>query len=276
MLRKHNHRTRDYLHSDRVVRRKRRQFTFKSLLLLLVLAVLFAGAFFVSRLEAFSVKEITVDGNKEVSSSEVISIADEYASSTWLYIFPERNILLYPTDEVEAKLRSKYPHFSHVKVERTGLTSIRIGVIERQPSALWCDNSSGCFIVDDQGFIYAPAENASTTDLIIFRGESVGTGTPIGTVINSSSTYSDIATLLQGMKEKGLTPKEVEIRNKHEFSVKVSPGGNVIFSDIRPLGDSLDNLSTALQSSAFKATSTSMDFEYIDTRFGNKIFFKMK
>ena len=125
-------------------------------------------------------------------------------------------------------------------------------------------------------FTGAVGEATVDTSLIRFSGGEQGTTTPVGTIINSSSTFSDIASLLKGMKDQGLSPEEVEIRNSHEFAVKVAPGGSVIFSDIRPLSDSLDNLSTALQSPAFKATSSVVNFDYIDTRFGNKIFFKIK
>lgn len=276
MLR-NNNRNRDYLRSDRVIKRKRRRTARKFIILSVLLVLVMGGLVYVSRLEAFSVNNISVNGNLEVSANDLISVAEQSASSSWLYLFPRKNIALYPVDEIETELKSKYPRLANVFVHRTGLDSVKIQVIERKPQAIWCNEVNECFTVDDQGFIYAPVtESASTTELIRFSGVAQGTSSPIGTTINSSSTFSDIATLLQGMKERGLNPEEVVIRNNHEFAVRVRPGGNVIFSDIRPLNESLDNLSTALESPAFKSTSTPQSFEYIDTRFGNKIFFKLQ
>ncbi|MES3005461.1 MAG: hypothetical protein V4664_00785 [Patescibacteria group bacterium] len=278
MLRNHNHRTRDYLRSDRVIKRKRRRFTRILLVILFFLILIIGGIIFVVRLDAFAVKTLKVEGNHDVSADELITLANEYATSSWLYFFPRRNIAFYPTGSIEAELRARYPRFSDVAVYRTSINSVQIEVIERHPRALWCDSSEQCYTVDDQGFIYAPYVSASSTtaDLIRFSGGAQDATNPIGTNINSSSTFSDITLLLQGMKERGLTPEHVVIRNNHEFSVKVNPGGDVIFSDIRPLNESLSNLSAALQSAAFKATSSPQTFEYIDTRFGNKIFFKLQ
>lgn len=281
MLRNNNHRTRDYLRTDRLVRRKRRKRTLRLIFSFILLIALLVGAFFVTRIDALSVATIRVEGNQEVSSDELINIAKMHASSSWLYMFPRQNIVLYPTSDIEADLRARYPRFSEVVVHRTGLNSIGIQVIERSPRALWCDADESCYAVDDQGYIYAPYSRgedfgASTPELIRFTGGTQGTSSPVGTNLNSSSTFNDIALLLQGLKEMGLAPERVVIRNNNEFSVKVKPGGDVIFSDIRPLGDSLENLKAALQSAAFKSTSSPQTFDYIDTRFGNKIFFKIQ
>ncbi len=280
MLRSHNHRNRDYLRSDRAAKRNRRRMTFRLGLVIFIFVFLAVGMLIVTRIDAFAVKDISVEGNREVTSSELIDIAQVHASSSWLYFFPRKSIVLYPTKELEADIKAKFPRFSDVAINRSGLSSIRIRVIERSPRALWCDDvQSSCYTVDDQGYIYARADDsfATTSELIRFvGGNSSSTSSVIGTNINSSSTFSDIVSLLQGMKDRGLTPEQVEIRNNHEFSVKVHPGGSVIFSDIHPFNESLGNLSAALESAAFKAASSSKDFEYIDTRFGNKIFFKLK
>jgi len=282
MLRNNNHRNRDYLRSDRIIRRRRKRTLFRFIFFVVTILII-AGIFvFVSRLDAFSVKNISVEGNEFVSTDEINGAAKDIASTSWMYIVPRKNILFFPTSALETELRARYPRLSNVVVHRTGLDSVDIKVIERKPSAIWCNVSDACYSVDDQGYIYAEAgedqlDASSTNDLIKLTGGEQGTSTPIGTMINSSSTFSDIATLLQDMKQQGLTPGEVELRNNHEFSVKVLPsGGSVIFSDIRPLGDSLANLEAALQSPAFKGTSTQPTFDYIDTRFGNKIFFKLK
>lgn len=287
MLRSRNHPTRDYLRSDRIIRRKRRRATLRIVVFLLLLALVAGGAITLTRVDALDIKNIVVQGNNEVSTDEVKNIAETYASSSWLYIFPQKNIIIYPTKDLENDLQSRYPRFSDVDVYRKGLTSIEIQVIERQPNALWCDENDSCFLVDKEGFIYAPfigtitgetldRQSSSTSAFVIFSGGIAATSTPIGTTINSSSTFSSMISLLQGMKGHGLTPERVNIRNKHEFSVHVNPGGDVIFSDIRPLSESLDNLIAALESAAFKGTSSPQNFDYIDTRFGNKIFFKMK
>ena len=144
MLRNHNHRTRDYLRSDRIVRRKRRKFTFRLTIFALLVVLFMSVAFFVVRLEAFAIKTIAVEGNIEVSTSELVTIAEGYANSSWLYVFPRKNILLYPVDKLEEDIKSKYQRFSHVEVHRVGFSSLAIQVIERQPKALWCDENSTC------------------------------------------------------------------------------------------------------------------------------------
>ena len=215
MLRSHNHRNRDYLRSDRAAKRNRRRMTFRLGLVIFIFVFLAVGMLIVTRIDAFAVKDISVEGNREVTSSELIDIAQVHASSSWLYFFPRKSIVLYPTKELEADIKAKFPRFSDVAINRSGLSSIRIRVIERSPRALWCDDvQSSCYTVDDQGYIYARADDsfATTSELIRFvGGNSSSTSSVIGTNINSSSTFSDIVSLLQGMKDRGLTPEQVEI-----------------------------------------------------------------
>ena len=289
------------LKSQRITQKRRRGIIIRLVLFFVLLAVLASLAVVLMRLDAFKVQEISVTGNREISADDIRGVAEEYATGSVGFIFPKSNILLYPVSTVEASLNSKFPQLSEVLVTRTGLSAIHVQVLERQPRAMWCKSESlsddECFLIDEKGYIYskttpdvlAVTSSATSTPLIYFYGgvddtASSSLSSPIGATLRTTSHFLDILALVKNIQDSKLDAFGVLIVDNHEFSVLLSDGAELLFSDARPLDESFANLKTALSSDAFKATSskatsatsTSKGFEYIDTRFGNKVFFKMK
>ena len=286
------------LKSQRVTQKRRRAIIVRLVLLFVLIAAVITLAVVVIRLDAFKVQEISVAGNREISADDIRNVAEEYATGSVGFIFPKSNILLYPVGTVEASLKLKYPQLSEVLVTRAGLSAIHVQVLERQPRAMWCKSESlsddECFLIDEKGYIYSKTTpdilailpSASSTPLIYFYGgvDDATTTSPIGMTLRTTSRFLDILALVRNIQDSKLDAFGVLIVDAHEFSVLLSDGAELLFSDARPLDESFANLKTALSSDAFKATSskatsassTSKGFEYIDTRFGNKVFFKMK
>ncbi len=269
------------------MRRRRRRIFLRLFFFFLIICVLVGGIVWVARLDAFSVNTIRVQGNQSVSTESILAISMNDASTSWMYVFPRKNILFYPTSKITSDLKSQYPELLDVAVTRANLSEINITVSEREAKGLWCIESNDlllnpnadatndqCYVFDSNGFIFATSTSPDDS-FIRFYGKHIEAATAIGTTIQSSSTYSEISKLIDGLKGHGLPVARVLIKNPHEFSVYLDKGGEVMFSDVRPLDQSLLNLITAVESPAFKASSSKQSFEYIDTRFGNKIFFKL-
>jgi hypothetical protein len=78
---------------------------------------------------------------------------------------------------------------------------------------------------------------------------------------------------VQALASSSLSVVHIAYRTPEQIEYVINGNGYVIVSGKRPLEESLGNLSAALKSSRFTPGTS---FEYIDTRFGNKVFFKIK
>jgi hypothetical protein len=131
--------------------------------------------------------------------------------------------------------------------------------------------------------------------LVTLHGEDELIGPePIGKYIFTTKMFDDISRTVNHLREFGLETKDVHVFGKDEIVFTLVSAGKIIFSDRLPWDVSIENLKSSLKSSAFieqggKATtknhsisSTSSssqmfiptNFEYIDVRFGNKVFYK--
>ena len=283
---------RDYLRSQRLAERRRRRLWVRGVLIVILSLFLLGSLILVARMDAFTVRQVAIVGSTRVGDGELSAMADQDATGTWMYLIPRRNIFLYPTAHVATDIQAAYPQFSNVVVKRSGLSTIKIYVTERQPRALWCDgtapsetSASVCYLLDQTGYIYSTNTGSTSVQsdaYLRFYGGVEDMSAPIGNVLVSSSSFNEISLLAERMRQAGLVPESVLIRNPNEFSVHIAHNGNIIFSNTKPIQDEFENLKSALKSDAFKATSSNSTstvrrpFEYIDTRFGNKIFYKLK
>jgi hypothetical protein len=133
------------------------------------------------------------------------------------------------------------------------------------------------------------------TNLVTLHGEDELIGPePIGKYIFTRKMFDDISNTVSHLTEFGLVTKDVHVFGKDEIVFIVAGGGKIIFSDRLPWNVSIENLKSSLKSSVFteqggksttknhsiSSTSSSSpmsvptNFEYIDVRFGNKVFYK--
>jgi hypothetical protein len=144
-----------------------------------------------------------------------------------------------------------------------------------------------CYFIDSQGFIFSLAPNFQGNAYTKFFGGSIGPQ-PIGQALMSSTTYAQIINLADALDAQGLKISYITVKDAHTFNIKLLGNGEIYFSDQKSLEDSLNNLIAALGSEVFvgkqgKASVGSStqprslaQFVYIDMRFGNKVFFKLK
>jgi len=93
----------------------------------------------------------------------------------------------------------------------------------------------------------------------------------------SSTQFIDLTQFVERIKNLSLRPQYLLAQGNGEFSLAIAGGGQIYFNTEQPLSTVADNLETLLRTPAL-ATSTknNLPVQYIDLRFGNKLFFKLK
>lgn len=266
-------RRREILETPNRRRRKKQRIIRIIILLLITLALLATGIFYFFRIPSLQVREVSIIGAKEVDSDVLLQEINNHASGFVFYFIPRTFVLFYPSQEIESSLLEKHNEISEVKAHIRGTSKVEINITERQPEALYC--SVNCAYMDHRGFVYEQA--SATSSYVTFRDTRPEHQQPetVGTQPFEAEVFKDIKAFVENLAALKLHVVEVLIEEGENLSI-ITQEGKLIVSTKEPLESQLEFLKTALSQEAFKnPDDTVHSFEYIDVRFGKKIFYRI-
>ncbi len=251
-------------------RRKRARLVGVAFALIATLALTF-GASALSYHERFAINDISVQGAQALSAAAVESTFGTNINDGIHHFFSRSNIFLYPQTEMREALLEELPLLQTVSFSRDSSLSqtLTISVTEREPKYLWC--SSECYFMDAHGFIFMKASNPS--GFLVFRGALIAGQDPIGQVFMRGKLDALVA-LVEGIQNAGYTLLETTIENEHDISLRLSEGFYVRATLEQGASELSKNLSLVLSSDSLVGQK---DFiEYVDLRFGNRVYYKTR
>lgn len=271
------------------LRRERRRRIFKLWLgsALVAFIILSASAAAISRAERFRINLVEVSGNSVVSEKEIIAFAGSILGGSYLGVFPKDNIFIYPENELVWGLLQKYKRLRVAEMFLSESRTLRVKVEERKPFALWCGSegpkgANGCFFMDAGGYVFAPAPDFSGSVFFRYYGrieedpkEDLKKD-PIGRQFLTSQKFENLKFFAEGLKELSLSPVSLFVDEKDVYMAYLSGGGTVIFDENKDFGRLLEDLRLVISGREELRESDFSDLDYIDLRFGNKIFYKFK
>lgn len=259
-----------------------------------VVAIALLLVFYVSHLPAITVAEVSVTGANLVSADAVQNIASAQLAGSYGFIVPHDNALVVPGAAIRSAIQKAFPPVASVSISEKGFKTLNIAITERQAAAVWCSGTPGgeisqdagtstpvatepdssadsdCYSMDPSGFIFA----TSTGSDAVLKYYGALSAAPVG------STYlkGDFASLNKAIKDIGVSinqvPEEViASADNNDVSLAFASGGVLRFirsSDPQP---TLENIASVFASQGFKDHT---NFEYVDFRFGDKVYVKFK
>jgi len=266
------------LPESRLRSRKRRRF-FAILGLWLFLILLLAGTLVgVLYLPHWRVATINVAGVEGTEKQAVEQTIRAQLAGRYLKIVPRDNVLIYPQSTVVAELLKKFPTFAHVEVKAKTLRSLAVEVTKRTQKAVWCGesatNQAPCLLLDGRGVAYEPSPDFEGDVYTTYYG-ALAPGT-LPRQYLTENTFNSLAALVVALEDQ---------QQVHIASVAVDEAGDARLSFINGFqvffvlsnggGDVFERFGLALQAAPFKDRPVT-DFEYLDLRFGDRLYYKLK
>lgn len=261
----------DILSSSKKIKRKRK--VLKLFFSLVVLAVLLVGAVALARVDKFRVKEIKLESENKLLNSQASKAVAEVIAGQYLNILPKDNIFLLPQKEIALMLAEKFPRIKSTEIEVKLPNTLSIKCDERKQEALLCYGKE-CGFLDKSGFVFEKAPYFSGDGYLKFideKGESASLA--IGKNIIEAGQFEKIMEIINLNNKGGIATAKVFIKSDTFFQLQTKEGWKILISDKNEPQITFDNLSLAL---AEKIKSQRKNLEYIDLRFGNKVYFKYK
>ena len=247
-------------------------------LIIIGLIVLISIPIYILRTEKFLIQSVEIEGNELTKNEDIQKIISDNLDGNYLLIFPKSNLLLYPKEKIAKDLSTKLPRLKDVEVSLINRQTLKVSLSEREPLALYCQNienpsvPSDCYFLDDEGYIFSKAPSFSGEVYTVYSSDPVYED-PLRSLYMDSDKFRDVHTFMQGLPSINLYPR-VFIKKQDEFNLLFSNYAVMMFKSDADLEKVFSNIKSFFEDGEAKKDLNRM--LYVDMRFGNKIFYKLR
>jgi hypothetical protein len=273
----------EYLSEKQKKKRDRRRRLWWSLAGILFFGIAVFAVWIVDGSPIFRVDHFDVNGNQAVASDDVVALLQASAArnrTLWSSILGANNMLTWPKALATSDV-AFIPQLSSVTlVKNYGRHTITANVAERVPLAIWCEmpptdadgNPSGdepCFWFDDTGTLFEKAFDTQGSELYAVH-DYAQTGLGIGGKMLPDLFNANLISILNAVKESGLTVKEIALHDLslEEIDVSTYNGPSLYFSLRFDASEDIAVLKELMGQSNFDS------LQYIDFRTENRAYYK--
>ncbi len=274
-------RKRSLLQSQKLLRRERVWQWAKIIFVIILLIGLIWGLSALSFSPKLNLQTVLVTGNSAVSTDDVLNVVREATAGRNFWIFSSANTLWYPKQQIIDTLKYSHSWIDSVSVSRVNFSTLAVKITERVPVAVWCgvslEQPQPCKLMDSRGYLFAPAPDFSGAAYIKLYGPLTSADWR-GPQFFSQIGLIHILDLNKGLTEIGMLPISATVIDPSAYNMYIGSSTYISAQISDAVPGIISNLSSLLSQKMF-ATSSMSNFSnllYIDTRFGNKLFYKFK
>jgi len=209
-----------------------------------------------------------------------------------MWLFSHANFLIYPHDKIYNGLINEFPRIQSLSLKREGSNILKIQIVERVGSYLYCgvsipeskdDIGENCYFVNNDGYIFDKAPYFSGD--IYFKYYKAINGdakNPLGTQMYEPERFHQLLRFMDGVTSLGFNISYLVVDTNGLYSLYLKSSGNsnpkILFKEDNDWVIILDNFSTAMSEKEFanEINSKYDTLSYIDLRFKNKVLYKFE
>ena len=259
------------IHDIKRIKRKKifSRVFFVSLVLLSVLSLFTALFFYIDR---FKIKNITIEGATDLSKEFLTQELQGVLKSKSLGIFPRDRIFFFPYDDVRIKLMNSFKKFSSVQIEGRFSQNLLVKIEERQPVAVFCaEEQKNCYFIDEGGFIFVDAPFFSSGVFPQFSDNRAHHKPSVGDFLIDGEEARRIFDFMKLMPAD-YSVAQILLENDGVYKFLTKEGWQIILQKDDDFEVAHQNFLASLNEIKDKRKN----LDYIDLRFGGKVFFKFK
>ncbi len=271
----------DLLTSPKFRQKKRRRLLLRLFLVIFSIILIVGSVSYIFSSSFFTIQTIQVEGASRIPKEDIESIVKNDIAGKYWHLISRSNSLFYPKNVLQADILQKFPAVETISLSLSSPTILSVRISERVATALWCkennDKKESCYLVDNSGLVFADAQDASGDGYIRYSGGDLG-DTPIGKNFLSPSLFQNLALFVSSLQSDHLDGVSIFVRPDGDFEITLLGGQKILLGTQVSFDRSLENLASFLNSpdTTWKPGQIPATVQYIDLRFGNKIFFLNK
>lgn len=242
---------------------------FVGTLLVIGIGLLLYGTWHLTRLPAFTISAVTAEGGITIQPAVVVTRTEEALRGSYYRLIPKRFTYFYPETAIREQL-AQIPRIKDIEIERVQRTQLRVTYDEYQPFALWCTtNGEDCVFIDTTGFGFAPAPVLRGGAFVRYHNRL--TAPTVGQVGVAPNLLANTNLAARTMASELDLRVNTVVLDDRDIIYELGGGGEIRTAQSDDIELMLNNLETVLASDEFSHLEPG-NFEYIDLRYGNKVF----
>lgn len=251
----------------RYVRRRRR--TIFICVALCVCALAWWGLVSLVSSQPFKINDISVNDVHQVNKEDIMISVNKNLQGSVLWFFPRRTVLTYPKTTIEETLLSTFPEIRSVSLS-IEKNILHVTVVEHEAVALACDRADGpCFLVAPSGLLFDTSTQTTLEGKTLYIKE----GNNVGSQVLPKEDFERLERSLTSLREIGLSIVSVSLTSQSDITIQTIE--TIIIAHLPDITQLAERLNLVFEQQAL-TKETLHTIEYIDARFGNKVFFKPK
>lgn len=258
--------------SSNLIKRKKKILLLKVWMVAILVILLIGGTAYLSTIHAVKISEIQVNDTSFFDKKEVEEIVRTELEGSYLFIFNKDNIFLFPRHTIKQKVKEHHQAIQSVSLHITGPHSISVTVHEYTPSAVWC-NTDNCYYLNEEGFIFIQAPIDYDRNLIQFHDWIHDD--PIGKTYTDSDTFKKMMVLINLVAKVPLKVVSVNTEDGLTFFLHTDSNTRLLYEINDNPEEVASNLNTVIEKDAISRAQLN-NIDYIDLRFGNKVYYKIR
>lgn len=253
---------------------------------LFLFSVFFVGAIYLLRIPYWRVVDIQIKGIETLSAEEVKEKVAEFLIGEYVFFIPRNSMFFLGTKGIVTSLKQGFPPIAQVSFKKIFPHTLEVLVEERKTFGLFCNSLRQtpeevkdaappfCVYIDSQGIGYEVAPEASGSLIVKIRSDvpEVNVGSHV-VAVSTMERMKFLSVELKRSADIDVVGFELLSKVPSEIRVISAEGFLLIFK----LDDDFQNVFRVLKTvldEEIKEKRSLLD--YIDARFGNKVFYKMR
>jgi cell division septal protein FtsQ len=265
---------------SRARRERRRALILKVVFSVVGLIILIVASSIISNLSYFRISNFEIVGLEGVDKRAVDISAKMPLIGTYLWFWPRDCYFYLSTSGVEESLLKNIPRLLSVDISRSGLKTIKISLVERKPAGLWCANtdSQKCYFLDEQGLVFDRAPSLSGQLFVKYLGLLQSDADPLNQRYLTKESFSALNDLMSWVLASGISVTYVSVDVDGFYRLHLPGGGEIFVNEKQDVDRTFRNLQSLLKEKGLLSKTVSFDtnLDYVDLRFGEKVYIKKK
>jgi len=222
----------------------------------------------------FRIKKISIEGNTTVATEDLLAEVSNYLNAKYFKIIPNDNILILSKEKVIGDLLKKFSRLKDTSLNKNFPDTLSIIVKERNKEALFCPEKDKCFFLDGNGLAFEQAPNFSPGVYLTFFDER-GSSTPAwesNSQVLPQEQFKNLINFKNLISGDNIKILEIILKKENIYQLQTNEGWYILLNDQNNAQITYQNLKLALDQIKDKRKN----LDYIDLRFGNKVFYKFR
>ena len=260
-----------------MLRLKKKRFIKKLTFLFLIPLFVFVSIVALFYIPYFRIKKISIEGNSSIDSAKIMADISNYLTGKNFKIFPRDNFFIMPTKEIVDILLKEFPRLKTISLIKNFPNAVSIKVEERNNEALFCtqNKDEGCAFIDKDGFAFEPAPYFSAGVYLTFFEEDSGSSASTwkrSFQVLSEEQFKKLIDFKNLLTEENIKILQIIIKKEGIYGLQTNEGWFILLNEKNDAQLTYQNLKTTLDQIKEKRKN----LNYIDLRFGNKVFYKFR